>query len=483
MAKHKKTAGQEAKNSGRSQPSASAALRFTKWPFIFGVIACVAIAGFWGMKSLLRSNEKTQQKETLPLLTEQPEPTTAPSKLTLEQEISALKNEEMELVEQLVKEFPKSEVPLVLMGNVHRKYGNSAEAVECWEKALAQNPIRPDAYDGMGWIAIERGEYEKAIAFWRKALEINPKMPGAHNSIAQALMALGKYSELIVEAEEEIKISPQSGLSYFLLGQGYLKQKEYDKAKKYYETAIELQPDNVNAYYGLFTACSRLKLQDKAREYMATFKELKAKDRKVLMDRNQAFDDLVIMRKGLAETYSGAEQLYWNKGDLQKAEQLMDRAVTLDPKNTGYLRKLAFLFQRRNRLLDALQVYEKIGEMEPDNVINYTNIGIVSAQLKQFSNAEKAFKTTITLAPKFSGGYRELARLYLKTERKFPEAMELAKKATALEEIAANYFVLSWAYDKNGDVANARWALKRATELDPGNLEYKRMYELIQKRD
>jgi tetratricopeptide (TPR) repeat protein len=492
MAKHKKTGRRKTKDSGHSpspcegrgsQPSGSVAPKFTKWPFIFGVIACVAIVGFWGMKSFLRSDEEPQKKEPPPILTEQPELSTVPSKLTLEQEVAALKKEEIELAEQLMREFPNSEVPLVLMGNVRRKHGNSTEAVKCWEKALAQNPERPDAYNGMGWIAVEKGEYDKAIAFWRKALEINPKMPGVHNSIAQALMALGKYNEIIEEAQEELKISPQSGLSYFLLGQGHLKQKEYDKAKKYYETAIELQPNNMNAYYGLFTACSRLKLQDKAREYMATFKELKAKDRKVLMDRNKAFDDLVTIRKGLAETYSGAEQLYWKKGNLQKAEKLLERAVTLDPKNTEYLMKLASSFQRRNRLPDALQMYEKIREMEPDNAINHTNIGILSVQLRQFANAEKAFRTAITLAPKFSGGYRELARLYLKTERKFPEAMELAKKAAALEEIAANYFILSWAYDKNGDVAGARWALKRATELDPGNLEYQRMYELIQERD
>ena len=61
--------------------------------------------------------------------------------------------------------------------------------------------------------------------------------------------------------------------------------------------------------------------------------------------------------------------------------------------------------------------------------------------------------------------------------------MKLAEKAVALEEIAANYFILSWAYDRNGNVDGARLALKRATELDPDNLEYKRMYELIQKRN
>jgi len=483
MKKHRKTGERETKNSGCSQPSTSATAKFTKWLLIFGIITCIVIAGLGLIKHFSDSDEKIQGKESPSSVIEQPVPSTVLSKLTPEQEIANLKKEELELTELLVGEFPNSEVALVLMGNVYRKQGKSNEAVKCWEKALYQNPERPDAYNGMGWISIERGEYEKAIKFWRKALEVNPKMRSVHSSIAQAFMALGKYEEVIEEAEEELKISPQSALSHFLLGQGYLKQKQHEKAKQYYEKAIELQPDNMNAYYGLFTVCSRLKLQDEAKEYMATFRKLKSKDRKVLMDRNKAFDDLVKIRKGVAETYGDAEKLYWNKGDLQQAEKMLQRAISLDPNNTEFIMKMGSLFQMRNQLPDALQIYEKVREMEPDNIINHMNIGVLSMQLNRFADAKKAFQTAVTLAPKFSGGYRELAQLYLKTGTKFSEALKLAEKAVALEETAANYFILSWAYDKNGDVASARSALKRATQLDPDNLEYRRMYELIQKRD
>ncbi|MHC4557235.1 MAG: tetratricopeptide repeat protein [Planctomycetota bacterium] len=484
MKKHKKIGKRKTKDSERSKSSASSAPKFAKWPFISGVIVCVVIAGFWGIRSFVYSDDKTPKKQSSPILTEKPEASTVPSKLTPQQEIAALRKEELEFIELLIKEFPDSEVPLVLMGNLYRRQGNSVEAVKCWEKALVQNPKRPDAYEGMGWIAIEKGEYENAIAFWRKALEVNPKMPGVHNSIAQALMSLGKYNETIEEAQKELKISPRSGLGYFLLGQGYLKQKEFEKAKENYEVAIALQPNHTNAYYGLFTVYSRLKLQDKAKEYMATFKQLKTEDtKKLAMDRNKALDNPVTIKKDLAETYSNAGQLYRKKGDLQKAEELLVRAITLSPQNTEYLMKLASLFQRRNRLPDALQMYEKVRKMDPDNMINHMNIGVLSMQLKKFTDAEKAFQTAITLAPGFSSGYRELAQLYLKTGTRFSEAMKLAEKAVALEEIAANYFILSWAYDRNGDVTGARLALKRATELDPDNLEYQRMYKLIQKRN
>ncbi len=450
---------------------------------IFGVIACAVIAGLWGISALLRSDKKTQKKDSPPVLSEQPETEIIPSKLTIEQEIVALKKEELEFTEQLIREFSNSEDPLVLMGNVYRKQGNSAEAEKYWKKALELNPERPDVYIGMGWTAFEKAEYDKAIVFWRKALEINPKIPAVHNSIAQTLIVLGRYDEVIKEAEEELKISPKSSLSYFLLGQGYLKLKEYDKAKKYYETAIELQPDYMNVYYGLFTVCSRLKLQDEAGKHLAIFKKLKAEDSKVLTDRNKAFDDVVLIRKMLAEIYSDAEHIYYEKGNFQEAEKLLQRAVTLDPNNTEYLMKLGSMFQSSNRLPDALHIYGRVNQIEPDNILSRWNTGVISMQLKQFNDAEKVFKKVITLDPKFSGGYRELAHLYLITGTNLSEAMKLAKTAVVLEEIADNYFILSWAYDINGDVANAVSALKRALELDPGNLQYQRMYERIQKRN
>jgi tetratricopeptide (TPR) repeat protein len=483
MAKSKRHSRRKIRKSRRSQPPAPPTPKSHKWLLISGVIACAVIAGLWGINALLRSDKKTHKKESPPVLSEQPDPSTIPSKLTIEQEIVALKKEELKFTEQLIREFSNSEDPLILMGNVYRKQGNSAEAEKCWKKALELNPERPDVYIGMGWAAFEKGEYEKAIVFWRKAIEINPKIPAVHNSIAQTLIVLGKYDEVIKEAQEELKISPTSSLSYFLLGQGYLKLKEYDKAKKYYETAIELQPDYMNAYYGLFTVCSRLKLQDEAGKHLAIFKKLKAEDSKVLMDRNKAFDDVVLMRKMLAEIYNDAEHIYYKNGHLQEAEKLLQRAVTLDPNNTEYLMKLGSLFQDSNRFLDALRIYGKVSQIEPDNIISRLNTGVISMQLKQFNNAEKVFKKVITLDPKISDGYRELAHLYLKTGTNLSEAMKLAKTAVVLEGTADNYFILSWAYDKNGDVANAVSAIKRAAELEPDNLQYQRMYEHIQKRN
>lgn len=417
-----------------------------------------------------------------PAAEELPEPTPASLQLSPEQQVAELKKQEHALVQRLMEDFPDSEDPIVLMGNVQFRHGNSTEALKFWEKGLQLNPRRADVYKAMGWFAMGKEQYEEAIAHWQKGVQIDPQMPGVHNSIARALMGLGKHAEAIEELHKDIEISPDSSSSYFLLGQEYLQQKEYEKAKVNYEKAVLLEPNLTNAYYGLFTVCTRLKERTKADEYMEIFRKLKAEDMKVLKDRDDAYNDLVDMRNGAAETYMLAAKMYQGRGDTQKSEQILKKAAALDPANTVYLMQLAALYQAGNRPSDALAMHKRIGQIEPNNLTCQLNIGVISARLKQFADAEAAFAKAITLAPETSAPYRYLAQLYLETGTKLPRARELAERAVALEPIAANYFVLSWACDRNADTDSALSAIKKALESDPDNPRYRQMYELVRKR-
>jgi tetratricopeptide (TPR) repeat protein len=77
-------------------------------------------------------------------------------------------------------------------------------------------------------------------------------------------------------------------------------------------------------------------------------------------------------------------------------------------------------------------------------------------EIKQYYKAQTALQSAITRAPGFDGAYRELARLYLNLGRETAAARELAAEAVKLAPTATNYFVYSWACDKNGD-RKGRW--------------------------
>jgi len=443
-----------------------------------GFIVCAFTCRFFQTVALSQTYAKQQTTSTASNSKELIKPG-----LTPEQKISALKKEELELVERLIKDFHDSTNPIMLMGNLWERHGDATKALEYFNKVLEQDPERPDVYKSIGWFYMNKGQYEQAISYWQKALEIDPNIPGVHHDIALALMGQNRQSQAIGELEKDIQITPRSSSSYFLLGQLYLRQNEYEKARNNYEKAIEIKPNYPNAYYGLFTLSARLKQQDKAQVYMAVFKKLKAEEMEVLKDQNEAVDDLIDMQKGAAETYLLAGQMYQAGGNFQEAEELYKKAATLNPENIQCLEKLASLYITRNHITDAIPLYRRISEIDPNDPICHLNIGILSMRLKQLDDAEKAFRNAIEVAPKSSGGYRELAQLYLRAGRGYPEARELAEKAVALEPTALNYFVLCWACDMNGDSENALKAIERAIQLEPANSKYRNVYERIKSKN
>jgi tetratricopeptide (TPR) repeat protein len=371
------------------------------------------------------------------------------SSSSMQEQIAALKQEQLELARKLLAEFPNREGALVLIGNVLQFQARGDEADEYWKRALQVNPKRADVYWSLGQRAMLAGNYAEAVSSWRKVLELDPRMPMISGNLALALMGLGQHQEAVDVLEQGRQAGILSAFDYFVLGQGYLQLGQLDKAGACYEAAIQLEPNHTNAHYGLFTVCSRLGQRSKAHEHLATFQKLKAQEMKVLKDRNDVHSDLLEVRDRVAETYVTARQLYRDPLQAGKAEQLLQRALEIDPSHVTALRGLAEFYLAAGRGAEA----------------------------------EKAYRALIQAAPGLSAGYRELAWLYLRSRTRLPEARQLAEKAVALEPLAVNYFVLSRAYDQNGDAGRALSALKKAVDLEPANSSYRQTYERLRARE
>jgi tetratricopeptide (TPR) repeat protein len=406
---------------------------------------------------------------------------TAETEATAREQIKALRQEAVEVATRLLQDFPHSAEALIIVGNMHAALGNSAAALQSWERSLELDPQRADVYQGMGEVALTKGEFDQALTLWRKAQEIDPKMPGVHCSLARALMNLRRPQEAVVELEKELEISPGSGLSHYLLGQAYLQVEEYERARQNYEKVIEIQPELWNAYYGLATVYARLGQADKSQEYREKFKKLKSEELKVTHDRSVAYDDLLVVRRDVVGVYIEVGRLYQQGENPSTAERHWLRAAALDPKNVRCREYLAGFYQANRREAEAVEMCRQLREIDPKNPVYCVRLGIAHTRLERFEDAEKAFVEAQQLAPQRSLGYRALAQLYLHAKKNLAEARALARKAVELEPLALNYSVLSEAYDKSGDRPGALEALRQAMQLDPDNERYRRIYEQLQR--
>ena len=482
MNKSKNADRHEAGVSGNSQSTFLSTQRNAIRTLTVLVIIYTTIAGVFSIRFLPSSNGQPLRIEEPSNYTEDPVQLPVIEPLSTKQDVVDLKKEEIELVGELLKNFPDSYESLTITGNLYYRHGDVIEAQKFWDESLKLNPNQANVYNNIGWLYMKKGDFENAIAQFRKALKADPELPNVHSNIGHALMILGRPEEAITDLTKELQISPKSDFANFLLGQVYMQLKEYQKAQQYYETAIKITPEYTSAYYGLSTACARLGDHNKAKEYSESFKKLKARERKNLKGRKIKYNDFVETQKSAAITYINVGRIYRENGNLTKAEELLKQAAGLDPNNVVSFLELATLYQLSNQPSKTLQMYKKISEVQPESSLPYFVIGMLSAQLKQYDDSEKAFRRLIELVPNKSDGYRELARVYLKTNKNLSQARQLAEKAVAIKASADNYYILSCAFYSNGEIVRASAAIQRALKLDPGNKQYMLLYENIQQR-
>jgi superkiller protein 3 len=484
MKKTKKIKSRRRKITKRPPKSAPSASKRTVRLLVPVFIICAALAGiYFGLVSNRSKEEQPKSEKATKNSIEQPAEKPDLSTLTIEQQFALLKEEEMELARQVLNEFPNRDDSYVLMGDLYGRHGNSAEAMEFWEKSVEMNPNRFDAYRNMGRIAMETERYDKAVEFYEKAVEIKPRAAGVRSDIARVLMDSGKYGEAIEVIEEEIKYFPTSFTAHFQLAEAYRQEEEYERAIEHYEKTISLNPEHSHAHYGLAKVYTKRGERDKAKEHLAGFRKLRSKVTAAYMARRRGpIEDLAALRESVVRTYLDAEQVYRAGGDIGKAEALLKRAYEIDPENSRCLERLAFLYYRTNRGAKALEYFEKAAAAEPNNPYFRLNVGQVADGLKMFGKAEQAFKKSIELAPGKAAGYEELARLYLYNRRNLPRAKQLAQRALSLEKTAENYFLFGWASDVNGEKTAALKAMEQAVRLEPENRQYRRIYEQIKAR-
>lgn len=480
--KHTKSSQRVRRSSTKEQPSSTLRRRRTGWWILIITIACCVVIGLCFLHPLWSSQQKPEDSEQAVPIQKGELDLPVYEPLGSEDEIVALQKEELQLGEQLLKDYPGHVDALIKMADIHRRNGDSVESLAYLHKALDLNPRGGDIYARMAQISEEKGNLEEALAQYNQAIRLKTRMPKVVDKMANVLIMMGKTGEAIDVLTRETQYSPTNSYAFFLLGQAYFQQEEYVKAGVNYQKAIKLKPNYIDAYYGLARVHVRLGNREQAKIFSERFKQLKAKERVGFKSRKLRFEDSVMVQKRAAITNLEIGRMYRDQGRVPEAEKRFKHAIGLDPNNVICLFELAALYNTHGAPVKALQLFKKMAQAQPNYHMSYLMMGILHTHLNQFEEAETAFNTLIRLTPRASEGYRELARLYLKKKRKIPQARQIAEKAISLEASATNCYILAWAYNENGETTKALPVIKRALELDPTNQQYQQLYKDIQER-
>src|SRR5947209_400810 len=122
------------------------------------------------------------------------------------------------------------------------KQGQTQQALERVNRALAANPREPQARFLKGLIYTEQGKQQEAIEIFTKLTQDYPNLPEPYNNLAVIYASQGQYDTARSALEQSIRTHPSYATAYENLGDVYAKL-----ASQAYGKALQLDGPNTGA--------------------------------------------------------------------------------------------------------------------------------------------------------------------------------------------------------------------------------------------
>lgn len=267
-------------------------------------------------------------------------------------------------------------------------------------------------FAGVGEYYMDRDNYNQAIDLFRESLTLN-----ADNTIAQ----MGLSEALALKGNE------------------LLVKDSFPVAKTFFEEALKYNPKNAPAYYGLAEVLTEMGNEDEA-----------ANNYELALSND----------KDLSEIYTPLGALYFQKGEIAKAENYLTKAVassTTDPQAHYYLGLVRYT---QNRNDEALTLFKKSQSLDASNPEVSFYIGSTLLRLNKNDLAVPEFTKAVAARDNYFEAWMGLGEAQYELGN-YPEAIKAYKRATELRN--TNYQAFNNLGDAHRQVTPANYSQAEAS--------------------
>lgn len=241
--------------------------------------------------------------------------------------------------EAILRSHPGHESSLYGLALIYALSGDIKSAKDNFEKVIEINPANSGAYSNLGNCYTELGDLESARTSFEKAIEINPDLVDAHYNLGNTLCRMNRQAEAIPSYLKAQLLSPDSPNINFNLANSYALEGRTLEAIEIYRKIELSYRDNPN--YCLYIGCTYFSLRNfpKATEWF-----LKA----------------ISLKDIFPEAYNELARLYTFNGKHLEALDLYLKATEQDPDSQIYLENAVKGFSRIGRFYEAYQFAQKL---------------------------------------------------------------------------------------------------------------------------
>ena len=290
-------------------------------------------------------------------------------------------------------------------------------ALSAYDRSIQINPDSPEqmlkSWIGRGLVLNKLERFDEALTSFDRAVKIEPKSHQAWQGQGDILFHLQRYEEAIEAYRKTLKIKDDSYDAWYNLAQSYHQIGEYKEAGKAYEKAVELKPDQAIAWYNLGNIFL---------EHLEKYEDaVEAYDKAVRFDPDYA-----------AAWYSRGNALVkWEKPEaaVDSYEKALSLKSSEDPE---LLSSLGWALHELRRYSEAIEIYDRVLYLQPQNYQVLYNRGNALYQLERYSEAIVDYERAIAIKQDHYESWYSRGNVLMKLQR-YEQAIESYEKALLYE--------------------------------------------------
>ncbi|HVM51126.1 MAG TPA: tetratricopeptide repeat protein [Candidatus Acidoferrum sp.] len=272
------------------------------------------------------------------------------------------------------------------LAEIYLQGSNHKLAAEQLEEIIREDPTNPQAYYFLGRFALEANKPAEAADNFSKMVLLSPEFEPAYYLLAMAQLDLNKPAEAVATLDKARQKFQPSFAMEFWTALALSRLKNYTEAIKHY-TAAEVigkatDPQQLDErfYFELGATCERKGDYAEAEKY---------------------FQKCLQHSPDFAEALNYLGYMWAEHGmKLDKARELIEKAVKAEPKNAAYLDSLAWVLFKLNQPKQALTYALKAVDLcDPPDATLFDHVGDIYAALNQWSKAQEAWRKSLALEP------------------------------------------------------------------------------------
>lgn len=401
---------------------------------------------------------------------------------------TSLKNKKYNKSRRLFKDlssiyFDESEIYRYL-GVIATRKGEYKEAEQQLLAALLLDSLNANTHSSLGILYAKTGKRSKSKLHYKTSIELSPNRRKVYLNYGILLHKIGE-NELSLSILDSL-VNKSSGRlkskGLYFQGLNHVQLNQHDLAEEKFNQSIDYSP----AY-----------LLPRIQIALLT-KENEEKEAKLLK--------ILLLDENNAQAHYHLSQFYFDTKNYQLAENHADKAVQLQPGESGYIANLGEFYIAQDRIEEAQHLFgdlyygdtlnplyffyqgklaNKKGELNQASIFYtkaiensentyaeaYLNRGNINKKLGAYEEAELDYKTAITLQNNYAQAYYNLGKLYTSIEKTRLALSYYDSTLVIQPNNAKAYYNKGKIFMEAKDWASAEKALKAAVSIDNNYLK------------